>query len=135
MATSILPLQVFTLFNIKTQHSNSWVIDTRCVFHICTDLQGRRSQDMEHMKMKLIMWNMWSSPVTEIGIYSLVLISGLSLDLNNCCYSLEMTRNIISFHGLYTQGFKYSFKNENGSINAYYNGIFYFEALPCDGVY
>ena len=46
-----------------------------------------------------------------------------------------MTRNIISFHGLYRQGFRYSFDNENGSIYAYKNGVFYLEELPCDGVY
>ena len=74
------------------------------------------------------MGNRRSSPVTKIELYSLVLRNGLSLDLNNCCYSPEMARNIISFHGLYRQGFRFSFNNENGSILAYLNGVFYFEA-------
>ena len=51
--------------------------------------------------MKLIMGNRKSSPVTKIRVYSLVLSSWLGLDLNDCYYSSEMTRNIISFHGLY----------------------------------
>ena len=46
-----------------------------------------------------------------------------------------MARNIISFHGLYKQGFSFSFDNEIGAINAFYNGVFYFKALPCNGVY
>ena len=46
-----------------------------------------------------------------------------------------MTRNIISFHGLYRHGFRYSFDNKHGSIYSYYNGVFCFEVLPCDGVY
>mgnify|MGYP001545957036 CR=1 FL=1 len=46
-----------------------------------------------------------------------------------------MARNIISFHGLYRQGFRYSFDNEKGSIYAYLNSALYFEALPCNGIY
>ena len=46
-----------------------------------------------------------------------------------------MTRNIISFHALFRQGFKYSFNDLNGSNSVYKNGVFMFEALPCDGVY
>ncbi|GKD47947.1 retrotransposon protein, putative, ty1-copia subclass, partial [Tanacetum coccineum] len=34
------------------------------------------------------------------GKYELMLKSGVRIDLNNCCYSSEMTRNIISFHAL-----------------------------------
>ena len=127
---------IYTIQSKNTLHSNSWVLDTGCGSHICSDLQGlRRSEDVEHGKMNLIMGNRRSSPVTKIGIYSLGLRSRLSLDFYNYCYSSEMLRNIISFHGLYIQGFRYYCNNENGSINAYYNGVFYFEALPCDGVY
>jgi len=46
-----------------------------------------------------------------------------------------MARNIISFHGLYKQGFTFSFDNDSGGINAFFNNFFYFKALPCDGVY
>ena len=82
------------------------------------------------------MGNMKASPVTMIGFYYLLLSSGLILDLNKCYYSSEMDRNIISFHGLYKQGFTFSFDNECCGINAFYNGVFfYFKALPCDGVY
>src|SRR5215211_4374382 len=81
------------------------------------------------------MGNGRSSLVTKIGVYSLVLRNGLSLDLNNCCYSPEMAGNIISFHGVFRQGFRFSFNNENGSIYAYLNGVLYFEAIPCNGIY
>ena len=53
-----------------------------------------------------------------------MLSNGLGIDLNNCCYSPDMARNIISFHGLFRQGFRYSFDNSNGSINVYLNGFF-----------
>ena len=85
--------------------------------------------------MNLIMGNRKSLHVTEIRVYSLVLSNGLGLDLNNCCYSPDMARNIISFHGLFRQGFRYSFNNMNGSIYAYLNGVLYFEAMPCNGIY
>ena len=37
-----------------------------------------------------------------------MLSSGLIFDLNKFCYSSEMARSIISFHGLYKQGFTFS---------------------------
>ena len=126
---------IYTILSNNSSHSNSWVLDTGCRFHICSDLQGlKRSRDVEHGKINLIMGNRKVLHVTKIGVYSLLLINGLSLYLNNCCYSANMTRNIISFHSLYKQGFTFSFNNEIGSINAYYNGTFYFEALPCNGI-
>ena len=89
-------------------------------------MQGlKRSKDVEHGKINLIMGNRKVSPVTKIGVYSLLLSSGLEIDLNNCCYSSDMARNIISFHGLYKQGFTFSFDNEIGAINAYYNFFFF----------
>ncbi|KAI3499715.1 hypothetical protein L1887_35524 [Cichorium endivia] len=116
--------------------SNSWVLDTGCGFHICSDLQGlRESREVEHGRLNLIMGNRRSSPVTKIGTYSLVLSSGVCLDLLNCCYSPEMARNIISFHALFRQGLQFSFDNNNGSISVFQNGISVFTALPCDGVY
>ncbi|KAI3790953.1 hypothetical protein L2E82_04412 [Cichorium intybus] len=81
------------------------------------------------------MGNRRSSPVTKIGVYSLVLSSDFSLDLINCCYSPEMARNKISFHALFKQGFQFSFDNNIGSISIFKNGTFIFTALPCDGVY
>ena len=105
-------------------------------FHICSDLQGlKESEEVENGRLNLIMGNRRSSPITKIGTYHLMLNSNFSLDLIDCCYSSEMTRNIISFHALFRQGFKYSFNDLNGSISVYKNGVFVFEALPCDGVY
>ena len=65
----------------------------------------------------------------------MLLSSGLTLDLNKCCYSSEIPKSIISFHGLYKQGFTFSFDNECGGINVVFNNALYFKALPCDGVY
>ncbi|KAI3768902.1 hypothetical protein L2E82_19739 [Cichorium intybus] len=106
--------------------SSSWVLDTGCGFHICSDLQGlKESREVEHGRLNLIMGNRRSSPVTKIGIYSLVLSSGVSLDLLNCCYLPEIARNIISFHALFRQGFQFSFDNINGSISVFQNGVLF----------
>ncbi|KAI3739147.1 hypothetical protein L2E82_29543 [Cichorium intybus] len=95
----------------------------------------KESREVEHGRLNLIMDNRRSSPVTKIGVYSLVLSNDVCLDLINCCYSPEMARNIISFHALFKQGFQFSFDNLNGSISVYKNGAFIFTTLPCDGVY
>ena len=127
---------IYTIISNNSPHSNSWVLDTGCGIHICCDLQGlRRSEDVEQGRINLIMGNRKAIPVTKIGVYTLSLSSGFSLDLNKCCYSPGMARNIISFHALYKQGFTFSFNNEVGSIDAFFNNVLYFKALPCDGVY
>ncbi|GKA18857.1 retrotransposon protein, putative, ty1-copia subclass [Tanacetum coccineum] len=46
-----------------------------------------------------------------------------------------MTRNIISFHALFKDGYKFSFNNDNGDILVYSNGCFMFKASPCKGIY
>ena len=127
---------IYTISSNNSLSPRSWVLDTGCGFHICSDLQGlRESEEIEHGRTNLIMGNIKSSPVTKIGVYQLLLINDVRLDLLNCCYSSETTRNIISFHALFKKGFKYSFNDLNGSISVYKNGSFVFEALPCDGVY
>ncbi|KAI3515635.1 hypothetical protein L1887_14536 [Cichorium endivia] len=88
--------------------SNSWVLDTGYGFHICSDLQGlKKSREVEHGRLNLTMGNRRSSPVTKIGVYSLVLNSDVRLELFNCCYSPEMARNIISFHALFSKDFSF----------------------------
>ena len=100
---------IYTILSNNSPYSNSWVLDTGCGIHVCFDLQGlRRSENVEPGKINLIMGNRKASHVTKIGVYSLFLSNGLGLDLNDCCYSSEMARNIISFHGLYKQGFRFS---------------------------
>ncbi|KAI3791230.1 hypothetical protein L2E82_04924 [Cichorium intybus] len=136
MAKSSRLQQVFTL-SLKTHHLpflGSLIQDVVFTFvQICMGL--RESREVEHGRLNLIMGNRRSSPVTKIGTYSLVLSSGVSLDLFNCCYSPEMARNIISFHALFRQCLQFSFDNSNGSISVFQNGISVFTALPCDDVY
>nr|GEU66662.1 hypothetical protein [Tanacetum cinerariifolium] len=48
---------------------------------------------------------------------------------------LKMTRNVISFHALFKDGYQFSFDNENRDILVYLNGCFMFKASPCKGIY
>ena len=118
---------IYTILSNNLSSFHSWVLDTGCGFHICCNLQGlEESEEVEHGRINLIMGNRRSSPVTKIGTYRLVLSDNVCLDLVNCCYSSEMTRNIISFHALFKQGFKFGCNDIDGSISAYKNGVFIF---------
>ncbi|GJV30523.1 hypothetical protein Tco_1386971 [Tanacetum coccineum] len=94
--------------------------------------EGRR---LKHGELNLVIGNRKIMPVIRIRKYELMLKSGVRIDLNNCCYSSEMTRNIISFHALFNDVYKFSFDNENGNILVYSNGCFMFKASPCKGIY
>ncbi|GKC45814.1 retrotransposon protein, putative, ty1-copia subclass [Tanacetum coccineum] len=119
----------------NTTTSDSWVLDTGCGTHICTVLQGlKESRKLKHGELNLVMGNRKITPVTKIGKYELMLKSGVRINLNNCCYSSEMTRNIISFHALFKDGYQFSFDNENEDILVYSNGCFVFKASPCKGI-
>ncbi|KAI3780382.1 hypothetical protein L2E82_10363 [Cichorium intybus] len=83
----------------NTSTTNSWVLDTRCGTHICSDVQGlRRSKKLRHGELDLIMGNRHTAAVKRIGDYELVLSTGFSINLLDCCYSPEMAKNIISFN-------------------------------------
>ncbi|KAJ9551376.1 hypothetical protein OSB04_015421 [Centaurea solstitialis] len=127
---------IFMIELHSTSVSNSWVLDTGCGTHICSNSQGlKESRTLKHGELNLIMGNRMTAAITKIGDLELVLSSGLSIKLLDCCYSPEMARNIISFHALYKDGFKFKFDNDNGCILVYKNDCFYFKATPCNGVY
>ncbi|KAJ9556509.1 hypothetical protein OSB04_011123 [Centaurea solstitialis] len=118
----------------STSTSNSWVLDTGCGTHICTNVQGlKRSRKVRRGELDLIMGNKQIASVDMIGNYELSFSSGLSVVLIDCCYSAEMARNIISFYALYKDGFDFGF--DNGSILVYKNNVLYFKANPCHGIY
>ncbi|GJT77139.1 retrotransposon protein, putative, ty1-copia subclass [Tanacetum coccineum] len=120
----------------NTTTSDSWVLDTGCGTHICTLSRGlKESKRLKHGELNLVMGNRKITLVTRIGKYVLMLNSRVMIDLNNCCYSSEMTRNIISFHALFKDGYKFSFDNKNGDILVYSNDCFKFKTSPCKGIY
>ncbi|GJY52151.1 retrotransposon protein, putative, ty1-copia subclass [Tanacetum coccineum] len=103
------------------------------------DLKDRKglkeSRRLKYRELNLVIGNRKIMHVTRIRKYKLMLKSGVRIDLNNYCYSSEVTRNIISFHALFKDGYKFSFDNENGDILFYSNGCFMFKASPCKVIY
>ncbi|GJY19714.1 retrotransposon protein, putative, ty1-copia subclass [Tanacetum coccineum] len=99
------------------------------------DIGLKESRRLKHRELNLVMGNRKIMHVTRIGKYELMLKSGVRIDLNNYCYLSKITRNIISFHALFKDGYKFSFDNENGDILVYSNGCFMFKASPCKGIY
>ena len=98
--------------------------------------QGQKARrTLKQGEMNLILGNRRTSPVSVIGDFDVSLSSGVSFSLLNCCYSSEMTRNIISFHALFEQGSRYNFDNNNGDILVYKDGCFMFKDSPCNGIY
>nr|GEU45653.1 hypothetical protein [Tanacetum cinerariifolium] len=96
-------MYIIELHNTTT--SDSWVLDTWCGTHICAVLHGlKESRRLKHGELNLIIRNRKITPVTRIGKFELMLKSGVRINLNNCCYSSEMTRNIISFLALFKDG-------------------------------
>ncbi|GKB01139.1 putative RNA-directed DNA polymerase, partial [Tanacetum coccineum] len=120
----------------NTTTSDLWVLDTGCGTHIFTVFYGlKESRKLKNGELNLVMGNRKITLVTKIGKYELMLKSRVRINLNNCCYSSEMTRNIISFHALFKDGYQFSFDNENGDILVYSNGCFVFKVSPCKGKY
>nr|GEU73779.1 hypothetical protein [Tanacetum cinerariifolium] len=97
--------------------------------------KGALEARLKHRDLNLVMGTGNITHVTRIEKYELMLNSRVMIDLNNCCYSSEMTINIISFHALFKDGYKFLFENENGDTLVYSNGCFMFKASPCKGIY
>ncbi|GJV78280.1 putative RNA-directed DNA polymerase [Tanacetum coccineum] len=95
----------------------------------------KESRRLKHVELNLIMRNRKITPVIRIGKFELMLKSEVGINLNNYCYLSEMTRNIISFHAFFKDGYQFSFDNENGDILVYSSGCFMFKASPCKGIY
>nr|GEX66378.1 hypothetical protein [Tanacetum cinerariifolium] len=95
----------------------------------------KKSRRLKHRELNLIMGNRKITHVTRIGKFELMLKSGVRINLNNCCYSSEMTRNVILFNALFKDGYQFSFDNENRDISVYSNGCHIFKASPCKGIY
>jgi hypothetical protein len=68
-----------------------------------------------------------------VGMLSLVLPSGLFLNLNKCYYVPTLSMNIISGSSLLQDG--YSFKSENNGCYIYMNNIFYGHAPVVNGLF
>ncbi|GJT49537.1 retrotransposon protein, putative, ty1-copia subclass [Tanacetum coccineum] len=126
-------LFMIELFNL-THKLNSWVYDTGCGIHICNTLQGFRvKRKLSYGEQYLHVGNGAQAAVEAIGVFNLVLPSGLVLSLNNCHYAPSIIRGVVSFSCLLDLGFVHTVTSNGISVSS--NGIFYFSAISVNGVF
>ena len=114
--------------------SNTWVLDTSCGSHICSNVQGLRNRrELTKGKVDLRVDNGARVVALEIGDYELALPSGLVIRLNKCYYVPSVCRNIILVSCLDRDG--YSFIIENDVMTIRNKDIFYGNALHSNGLY
>jgi hypothetical protein len=120
--------------NVTTYSSNSWVLDTGCGAHICTNMQGlSKSKDLKLGQVDLRVGNGARVAALAVGTYNLSLPSGLILELNNCYYVPAISRNIISIPCLDEEGFQFAIKNKCCSFNL--KNIYYGSGSLMNGLY
>src|SRR5207237_1304753 len=90
--------------------SKSWVFDTGSVAHICNSIQGLQSvRKLARNKVQIRVGNGVQIIVRAVGIMTLCLPSGFTLELNNCYFVPALCKNVISGSCLLRDG--YSFKS------------------------
>ena len=104
---------------------NSWVYDTGCGIHICNTLQGFRvERKLSYGEQFLHVGNGAPAGVEAIGVFDLVLPSGMILSLNNCHYAPSIVRGVISFSCFLNLGYHHTISSNGISVSL--NGIFLF---------
>nr|GFC96754.1 hypothetical protein [Tanacetum cinerariifolium] len=95
--------------------------------------QGLRgSRKLKHEALNLDVGNGMRVAIKAIGSFNLVLHSGLIIVLENCHFTLTITRGIVSISHLVNNDYIYTFKNY--SISMLKDNVFYFNAIPRDGI-
>ncbi|KAK2395944.1 secreted RxLR effector protein [Trifolium repens] len=122
------------VIEINLSTSTSWVLDTGCGSHICTNVQElKESRELAKGEVDLRVGNGARVAALAVGTYNLSLPSGLIIQLKNCYYVPAISRNIISVSCLDKFGFSFIIKNNCCSI--YLNDIFYANAQMYNGLY
>ena len=108
------------LFNLSYKF-NSWVYDTGCGIHVCNTLQGfKEERKISYGDQYLHVGNGAKVAVEAIGVFDLVLPSGLVLSLNNCHYAPSIVRGVISFSCLLDLGFVHTITSNEISVFKWY---------------
>ena len=129
----IFDIHVIDVF-LTSPRCSAWVFDTGSVANICNskqELRNRRRLARDEVTMRV--GNGSRVDVMAVGTLSLVLPSGLVLNLNKCYYVPALSMNIISGSCLLQDG--YSFKSENNGCSIYMSNIFYGHAPLVNGLF
>ncbi|GJV84943.1 retrotransposon protein, putative, ty1-copia subclass, partial [Tanacetum coccineum] len=114
--------------------NKTWVYDTGCGTHICNTLLGLGgSKKLKHGALSLYMGNGMRAAVEAIRSFDLILPSGLIIVLDNCHFTPTITRGVVSISRLVENGYIHIFTNYG--ISVLKDNVFYFNAIPHDGIY
>ncbi|GJV59192.1 retrotransposon protein, putative, ty1-copia subclass [Tanacetum coccineum] len=93
----------------------------------------KRSKKLKHGALSLYMGNGMRTTIEAIRSFDLILPSGLIIVLDNCHFTLTVTRGVVSISSLVENDYSRTFINYGISISK--DNVFYFNAIPHDGIY
>ncbi|GJZ30336.1 retrotransposon protein, putative, ty1-copia subclass [Tanacetum coccineum] len=100
---------------------------------ICIAWGRQVERKLSYGEQYLHVGNGAQAAVEAIGVFNLVLPSGLVLSLNNCHYAPFIIRGVVSFSRLLDLGFVHTVTSNGIYVSS--NGIFYFSAISVNGVF
>ncbi|GKA71266.1 retrotransposon protein, putative, ty1-copia subclass [Tanacetum coccineum] len=124
------------IFTIKLYAfpNKTWMYDTGYGTHICNTSQGLRgSRKLKQEALSLYVGNGMRATVKAIRSFDLVLPSGLIIILDNCHFTPTIIWGVVSISRLLNNGYIYTFTNYGISVSK--DNVFYFNAIPRDGIY
>ncbi|GJV07623.1 zinc finger, CCHC-type containing protein [Tanacetum coccineum] len=114
--------------------NKTWVYDTGYGTHIYNTLQGlRESRKLKQGALSLYMGNGMRATIEAIRSFDLILPSGLIIILDTYHFAPFVTRGVVSISCLVNNGYIHTFTNYGISVSK--DNVFYFNAIPQDGIY
>ncbi|GJU73792.1 retrotransposon protein, putative, ty1-copia subclass [Tanacetum coccineum] len=102
-------------------------------YHAELKNRKNRKQEVETWSFKSVRGNGIRVVVEAIGSFDLVLPSGLIIVLDNYHFVPSITRGVVSISRLVENGYIHTFTNYRISVSK--DNMFYFNAIPRDGIY
>nr|GFA65987.1 zinc finger, CCHC-type [Tanacetum cinerariifolium] len=94
---------------------------------------GKTEKKPSYGEQNLQVGNGAQAAVKAIGVFDLVLPSGLVLKLNNCYYAPSVVRGVVSLSCLLDLRFNHTITSNGIFVSL--NGLFYFSAISVNGVF
>nr|GEZ77134.1 hypothetical protein [Tanacetum cinerariifolium]GEZ88137.1 hypothetical protein [Tanacetum cinerariifolium] len=102
------------------------------VYHHCKE-GLRESKKLKHGALSLYMSNGMHVAIEAIGSFDLIIPSGLIIVLDNCHFAPFVTTGVVSISRLVNNDYIHTFTNYGISVSK--DNVFYFNAIPRDGIY
>ncbi|GJR39037.1 retrotransposon protein, putative, ty1-copia subclass [Tanacetum coccineum] len=114
------------------KRKNASMASTLGIFTI--ELYGlRRSKTLKHRALSVYMGNGMRAAVEAIRSFDLILLSGLLIVLDNFHFTPIVTRGVVSISRLVKNCYSHTITNYGISVSK--DNVFYFNAIPHDGIY